>query len=292
MASRIPDKAALTHRQRLGSRLRALRDLAGLRIEDLAAALTLSPATVSRMESGDRLARLNEIDIWVRVTRAEPGVREELASLAEAAANQISPWRSRLHAGVDLTQRETAELEASAAMIRSYDHAVVPGLLQIREYALLVFEMADVNEQQDFTAKVEGRMHRQVVLLDQSKQFTILMTEAALRWRPGSIALQAEQLRHIQAMTSLPNVRVGILPLQGRANTIYPEGFRIYADRADDADTLVVVELVTDEVTISQPASLDLYLREFDRLRAGAAYDDIAYALIERIIADLNVEET
>src|SRR5262249_50849667 len=157
MASRTPGRAALTHRQRLGARLRALRDLAGLRNEDLAAALTLSPATVSRMESGDRLARLNEIDVWVRVTQAEPGVREELVSLAEAAATQLSPWRSRLHAGVDVTQREIAELEASAATIRSYDHAVVPGLLQIREYALLVLEMADVKDQQDFTPKVEGR---------------------------------------------------------------------------------------------------------------------------------------
>jgi transcriptional regulator with XRE-family HTH domain len=291
MASRTPGRAALTHRQRLGARLRALRDLAGLRNEDLATALTLSPATVSRMESGDRLARLDEIDVWVRVTRAEPGVREELASLAESAANQINPWRSRLHAGVDLTQRETAELEASAATIRSYDHAVVPGLLQVREYALLVFEVADINDQQDFTAQVEGRMHRQVVLIDQSKQFTILMTEAALRWRPGSIALQTEQLGHIQAMMALPNVRVGILPLKGRANTIYPEGFRIYADRADESDTLVVVELVTDEVTISQPASVALYLREFDRLCAGAAYDETAHALIEHIIADLNIEE-
>lgn len=252
----------------------------------------LSSATVSRMESGDRLARLNEIDVWVRGTQAEPGVREELVSLAEAAADQISPWRSRLHAGVDVAQREIAELEASAASIRIYDHAVVPGLLQVREYALLVFEMADVNDQWDFTAKVEGRMHRQVVLLDQSKQFTILMTEATLRWRPGSIALQTEQLRHIRAMMALPNVRIGILPLQGRANTIYPEGFWIYADRADEADTLVVVELVTDEVTISQPTSIALYLREFDRLCAGAAYDDTAHALIDRIIADLNVEET
>jgi hypothetical protein len=213
-------------------------------------------------------------------------MRAELAFLAEAAANQISPWRSRLQAGIDQTQQETAALEASAATILSYDHAVVPGLLQIREYALLVFEMADVDDQRDFTGKVEGRMHRQAVLLDQSKQFIILMTEAALRWRPGSVALHTEQLRHIGAVMVLPNVTIGILPLQGQAKAIYPEGFRIYADRADGADTLVVIELVTDEVTISQPASVTLYRREFDRLRAGAVYDETARVLIDRIIAD------
>jgi transcriptional regulator with XRE-family HTH domain len=285
-------RTAITQRQLLGSRLRALRELAGLRNEDLAAELALSPASVSRMESGDRVVRLREIGVWVRVTGASASVLDELVALAEAAAKQISPWRSRLHAGVDQTQRETAELEAAAATILVYDHAVVPGLLQVREYALLVFKMADVGDKQDITGKVEGRMHRQAVLLDQSKRLTILITEAALRWRPGSVALQTEQLRHISAVMALPNIQIGILPLHGQATTIYPEGFQIYADRADDADTLVAVELVTDEVTISEPASVAIYLREFDRLRAGAAYDETARALIDHIIADLQAEGT
>jgi transcriptional regulator with XRE-family HTH domain len=285
-------RTAITQRQLLGSRLRALRELAGLRNEDLAAELALSPASVSRMESGDRVVRLREIGVWVRVTGASASVLDELVALAEAAAKQIGPWRSRLHAGVDQTQRETAELEAAAATILVYDHAVVPGLLQVREYALLVFKMADVGDKQDITGKVEGRMHRQAVLLDQSKRLTILITEAALRWRPGSVALQTEQLRHISAVMALPNIQIGILPLHGQATTIYPEGFQIYADRADDADTLVAVELVTDEVTISEPASVAIYLREFDRLRAGAAYDETARALIDHIIADLQAEGT
>lgn len=68
MASRVRGGATATKRQHLGARLRALRELAGLRNEDLANALALSPATVSRMESGDRSARLTEIDVWVRAT--------------------------------------------------------------------------------------------------------------------------------------------------------------------------------------------------------------------------------
>jgi hypothetical protein len=248
------------------------------------------------MESGDRLVRLDEIEVWVRVTGASDAVRDELVSLADAAASQIRPWRSRLHAGVDQTQRETAALEASAATIGVYDHAVVPGLLQVREYARLVFEMVGGDDKggnkEDIAGKVEGRMHRQAVLLDQSKQFIILMTEAALRWRPGSIALQIEQIRHIRAVMALPNLQVGILSLRGQAKTIYPEGFQFYADRANDADTLIVVELVTDEITISEPASVSRYRREFDRLRAEAACAETAHALIDHIIADLQAEET
>src|SRR6266536_4964290 len=287
MASRTPGKPAITQRQRLGARLKVLRELAGLRNEDLAEVLNLSPATVSRMESGDRVIRLAEIDTWVRVTGSPAATRVELASLAEAARTQISPWRSRLQHGVDQAQQETAELEAGAGTILYYDHAVVCGLLQVREYARLVFEMADVGTG-DIAGKVEGRMRRQGVLLDQSKQFTILMTEAALRWRLGSVELQVHQLQRITAMMHLPNVSIGILPLRGQAHVIYPEGFQVYADRADDADTLVLVEMVPEEVAISEPDSVALYLREFDRLRSVAIFGDEARALLDRMAEEMD----
>jgi len=104
----------------------------------MAAALQVSPATVSRMESGDRLIRLPEIEVWARVTKASTVVREELAGLAESAASQLCLWRSRLDHGRDLAQQQTAELEASAATILVYDHGLVPGPLQVRQYARLV----------------------------------------------------------------------------------------------------------------------------------------------------------
>jgi hypothetical protein len=77
----------------------------------------------------------------------------------------------------------------------------------------------------DIPAKVDGRARRQGILLDQTKQFTILMTEAALRWRPRPAALQVQQLAQIAAVMRLPNVSIGILPLRGQARILYPEGF-------------------------------------------------------------------
>ncbi len=290
MTSRTPGKPPITQRQRLGARLKVLRELAGLRNEDLAEALDTSPATVSRMESGDRVIKLPEIDLWVRATGAPAAARAELASLAEAAQAQVSPWRSRLHHGLDQAQQETAEIEASARTILYYDHAVICGLLQVRDYAGLVFELADVGTG-DIPGKVEGRVRRQGLLLDQSKQFTILVTEAALRWRPGSVELQVQQLKQIAAVMRLPNVSIGILPLQGRARALYPEGFQVYADRLDGADTLVLVELVPDELTISEPDSVALYLREFDRLRSVAVFGDEAHALLDRIAEDMRRDD-
>jgi transcriptional regulator with XRE-family HTH domain len=289
MTSRTPGKPPITQRQRLGIRLRALRELAGLRNEDLAEALGLSTATVSRIESGDRVVTLPEISIWADMTGTPAAVRAELASLAENAQTQVRPWRSRFHAGSDHAQQEIAEIEASARTIFYYDHAVVPGLLQVEGYASRVFELADVGTG-DIPGKVEGRMRRQSVLLNQTKQFTLLMTEAALRWRPGSVDLQVQQLGQIAAVMRLPNVSIGILPLQGQARVLYPEGFQVYTDRGDDADTLVLVELVPDELTLSEPDDVALYLREFDRLSSAALVGDQARALLDRIAEDMRRE--
>jgi hypothetical protein len=195
----------------------------------------------------------------------------------------------RFQHGADQAQQETAAIEASARTILYYDHAVISGLLQVRDYARRVFELADVGTA-DIPGKVDGRMRRQSVLLDQSKQFTILMTEAALRWRPGSAELQVQQLGQIAAVMRLPNVSIGILPLHGQARVLYPEGFQVYADRDNDADTLVLVELVPDELTLSETDDVALYLREFDRLRSAALFDDQARTLLDRIAEDIDRE--
>jgi len=44
------------------------------------------------------------------------------------------------------------------------------------------------------------------------------------------------------------------------------------------------IELVTDEATRSDPDSVALDLREFDRLRTSARYDDAARTLISNAI--------
>lgn len=286
MTSRSPGWPALTARQRLGARLRGLRELAGLRNEDIAAALKVSPATVSRIESGDRLIKLPEVDVWVTVTRADEETAVELRTALRAAVNQVSPWGEREATGKDRPQIETAKLEESATKVYGYDHAVVHGLLQTREYAYRVFRLADVTDGQGLSEKVDARMRRQAVLLDQSREFTILMSEAALRWRPSSAELQRDQLRRIRATMHLPNVRIGILPLNVQVDVIYPEGFQIYLREQGDGDPIVVVELVTDEVTLGDPMSVDLYLREFKRLSEVAWYDADALAVLDRIEAD------
>jgi hypothetical protein len=65
--------------------------------------------------------------------------------------------------------------------------------------------------------------------------------------------------------------------VSGQARVLYPEGFQVYAD---GADTLALVKLVPDELTLSKPDDVAVYLREFDRLRSAALFDDQARTLL------------
>jgi transcriptional regulator with XRE-family HTH domain len=286
MGSRTPGRPALTQRQRLGRRLKTLRELAGIRNEDMAKALGVSPATVSRMEDGTRIIKVTEIDAWVRAAGASAAAREDLAQLAEAAANQTHSWKTRLKDGVDQSQKETGDLQATARTILNFEHSAIPGLLQTRDYAEHTFRLADVGTG-DIPGKVAGRIQRQGLLLDQSKSFVFLMSEAAVRWRPGTAEGHVAQLHQITAVMALPNVTIGVLPLDVRATAIYPEGFVILADRLDDAEPIVSVELIVEEYQISDPEHVELYLREFERLRAGALYGDDAKVFLDRLAQSL-----
>jgi transcriptional regulator with XRE-family HTH domain len=286
MASRTPGKPATTRRQLLGSKLRSLRALADRTNEDMAKVLNTSSATISRMEKGDRVPSAREIEAWVRATGASSEMHEELLELARNAHTQVTSWFEAIREGLHSKQIAIGELEASAGVIWTYEHIVIPGLLQVRDYAHLTLKLADVVGVQDFSAAVEQRMHRQALLLDQSRQFAFLITEAALLWRPGSIELQLQQFERIAAVANLPNVDIGLLPLRGQAAVIYPESFNVYAGRAEGAETIATVELVPDEVTLDREADVKAYQETFEQLQSAALFDEEARTLLEQIAED------
>ena len=59
-------------------------------------------------------------------------------------------------------------------------------------------------------------------------QTLILVTEAALRWRPGPPNVLIAQLGRVSALGTLDNVSVGIIPSDAEAVTFTSHGFAIY----------------------------------------------------------------
>jgi transcriptional regulator with XRE-family HTH domain len=121
--------------RRLGLALRGLRLDAGLTGHQLAALSGLSQSAVSRIELGQAMPSLPDIDAWCQATRATAGEAAEIRGLAEAAAVETISWRGAARRGLPRLQDHVRDLEATATTLLDFQPVIIPGLLQTADYA-------------------------------------------------------------------------------------------------------------------------------------------------------------
>ncbi|TDD46989.1 helix-turn-helix domain-containing protein [Kribbella antibiotica] len=258
-----------TPRQRLGAELRRLRTLAGLSGREVARRTELSQARVSRIERGNALASVPELTRWLEQTGAVDRLEQFIAA-TEAALNDADNWHEFMRADTFADMQDAVrQREAVARTQRSFLSALVPGLLQTAEYARLVFIASDLTGEQDYAAAVQRRIDRQQLLYEQGHSFEFILTEAALRWRPGPRQVQIAQLDRIASLATLSNVSIGLLPLDVETQAIPWHGFTLNED-VDDEQPYVQVETIHAYLTISRPDDVELYRRQFAVLRKAA----------------------
>ncbi|GAA0998286.1 helix-turn-helix transcriptional regulator [Acrocarpospora macrocephala] len=268
----------------LAAELRQLRELAGVSGRDLAQRIGVSQSTVSRIESGRVLPSLPLVTAWRKKVGASAETQDRLASLTEAAHTEANPWRVALRERGHL-QDDVQEQETLARTVRVFQPSVVPGLLQTAEYARRVFSLFQVPyADADLAAAVAGRLRRQLALYESDRQFDFLITEAALRWRPGQPRLLLAQLNQIASIGTLENVSIGLIPQDVEALTCTSHGFVIYDD---DDGAIVSVDTIHANLAVRAPEDVDLYLERWSLLRRMAVFDDEANRFLARVASDV-----
>ena len=270
-------------RARLGSELRRLRTLAGLSGADLARQLEVSQKTISRIEHGDSLPSLSQVTAWAHAVGTTADRLAVLTGLLEAAVNEVATFRGKLTGGLAAVQLEVYELESSSGTIRNFQAGTIPGLLQTAEYARRVMEMANIRNDANLTAAVTARLERQQALHDKNRHFEFLMTEAALRWRPGPPELRAAQLDHVAALATLDTIDLGVIPVDTEMHAITRCSFILYEDRNGGQPPVVAVETPHASLYASDAADVELYRDQFALFRQSAMYGADALAFIRAI---------
>ena len=251
--------------QRLAGELRLLRDLSGLSGREVARRMGTNQSRVSRIESGTAIPSLPEVTAWASAIGASAGVHETLVALAEAAFAEAQSWRDALHRRPH-AQDEIRALESRTRVLSTFQPSVVPGMLQTAEYARRVFSLLPGTlAESDIPAAVAGRLNRQLALYETDRNFSFLITEGALRWRPGPAELMVAQLDRIASVSTLENVSVGVIPFGVRAATMMTHAFVIY-DGWDEQDTVVGVEVIHAQLLVKRPADVALYRQRWERL--------------------------
>jgi len=274
-----------TGRERLAAELRRLRDIAGVSGRDLAQRIGISQSKVSRIESGAVVPSLPEVTAWGKELGVSVETQGRLTALIEAAYSEVHPWGEALQRGN--LQQGIQEHERAATRIAVFQPSVVPGLLQIAEYARRVIAMFHRQyAESDPAAELASRLERQLALYDTDRHFDFLITEAALRWRPGPAQLLLAQLDRIASISSLENVSIGLIPLTAEATTLTTHGFVMYED-AEQHDSWVTVETIHADVRVAAPEDMEIYRSRWSLLRKMALFDADAQEFLGRIVDDL-----
>ena len=251
-------------RRELASRLRGLRVVAGLTAEQVAERLLVSPAKISRIETGARGVNLRDVRDLCEIYEVDPTVREHLATLVREA-RQPSWWQQ-----YDLPYATYVGLEAAATAILGYQSSLVPGLLQTQDYATAVVEGIAYDEPPEvIEQRVEARMRRQLLLTqDHPPQLWTVMDEAALHRAVGGPGVMRAQLEVLVDRAAMPNVTVQIIPLESGAHPGMDSNFNLV--QLEDVSDIVYVEGLIGHLYQESPADLERYRRVFDQLRAIA----------------------
>jgi transcriptional regulator with XRE-family HTH domain len=256
----------LTQPGGLAERLRELRNEAKLNGKQLAEAAGWQQSKVSRIENGRQVPSEDDIRTWAALCGATPDVTGALLGLLQDIIAGRNDWRRRARHGQAAIQADYNRLVAEATVIRHFDTAAIPGLLQTPGYARVMLNQAILlghveRDDDDLAAAVATRMQRQQALYDPAKRFEFLIGESALRWLPCSPDVMRGQLDRLQTVIGMPNVRFGVVPLGVPIPIVPQHGFVLYDDLAF-VEGFVSEGVCTPEESERLAGILDLLWRE------------------------------
>lgn len=255
-------------RYELGARLRASRQAAGLSTTRLAADLGWSQSKVSKIENGRTKPSVGDVQAWLRATGATEDERAELVDMAESIRVASIIWDRTLRGGRTEHQRTLSGLLTKATLVRVFQCAVVPGMLQTAVYARAALMLSDVFGLRDTAGAAAARIERQAALYRDDKRFEFVITEAALRFQAVNRRALAAQYDKIVSVASLPNVSVSILPIDATPSVPHAHPFVLY--EIADGTAFVTIETYTRELTLTDPEEVCLYQRVYESLRSDA----------------------
>jgi transcriptional regulator with XRE-family HTH domain len=166
------------------SELRHARSVAGLTQEAMAEAINYSPSLVAMVETGRRTPSREfaaRADDALKLDGLLGRILGDLLA-RESTPDWFRPW---------------VEIEREATMLRSYEPLVVPGLLQVPEYARAL--LRNVGESDDYAeSRVATRMERQDILAgDNPPVLMVVIDEGVLRRPVGGPEVMNRQLRRL-----------------------------------------------------------------------------------------------
>jgi transcriptional regulator with XRE-family HTH domain len=269
------DRSPRLARLELGRRLRDLR--AGRKIKDVAEAIGVSGATISRIETGVRPATRRSVLALCQLYGVEESLREQLLDLADQASRQ--GWWDRYE---DIEIDQLIGLEIDAVRIGSYNPFVIPWIFQTKEYARSAIKGAAPRMADNVLGdRVEARLTRQQILTRQPPSFRLLVDESAIRRRVGGVQVMRHQLDRMVELAALPQVSLQVVPFSLGAHPGV-NAFTLLEFMAPQP-AVVYIESTAGDLYLERQSDIERHQEYLDHLQAGALDPDKSLRVIDDI---------
>jgi transcriptional regulator with XRE-family HTH domain len=219
-----------------GAELRRARMTAGFTSQEaLAARLGFDRSVVAKAETGERPPTAEVLAGWCAACQLDGDLFGRLAVLARQADGPVPKWFE-----------DWLDAEREAHTLRIWSPTLIPGLLQIAEYARALFFAAGADEE-SADRMVAARLERQTILDRRDPPHVVVVVdESALHRLIGSPAIMADQLTRMAGVSEQLHVSVHVLPAVG-ANAGLSGAFDIAG--ADGTPDTLRMEGVEDQTT-------------------------------------------
>lgn len=193
--------------------LRSLREDRGLSGAEVAKALGMSQSKISRLETGNRGLRVDDVAALLGHYKVPEQKRAQILEQVRKSEDR-GWWESQ---GLRLPQLWQAliNFESRATRIQNFEAMFVPGLLQTDEYTeAIISSINKTLSKTELTKLVASRRARQAVLSRRELQFLAVVDEGALRRPITEGGVMRRQLRHLVDTGERPNITIRVVPLR------------------------------------------------------------------------------
>lgn len=258
----------------LGRQLQALRDKAGMSLDEAAEAIPTSTQTVRRMEGTQGGLK----PVTVKAALMAYGITDpaEIRAFLGLARDASKPgWWQSYDDVLPGWMRTFVGLEEAASLIRGYEPHCVPGLFQTADYARAVIRTGFPGAgSAEVDRRVALRLARQEILDRlQPPRAWFVMDETALR-RPaatvGPAAMRA-QIDTLITMSERDTVTLQVMPLSAGLHPALGGVFCLLRFPDDGMPDTVYSEALTSALYLDKPQDVAAYLETLDRISAQAA---------------------
>jgi transcriptional regulator with XRE-family HTH domain len=271
----------------IGTELRRYRRSASLAASAAAALLNCAESKISHMESGRYRQSPEDVAALMSFYKAGQVDADRLVSLA--ARDDESTWWAPFSDIVPDWLQTFVGLEHLADSEFTYEPLVLPGLLQIEDYAAALTASSRRVRPDRAHRFVEFRLSRQARLFadsDRPLTLTAIAEESALRRPIGSVETRLAQWRYLLELNERANITFQVLPssLPSHAGL----GGRFTLLEFNGSRSIGFVEMQEGGVYLQDQDEVATYTMSAESLRRDALNRHDTNLLITSLISELS----